>query len=69
MLKNKVVVYIIFIILFVGFWILFDYLTSTFIVRKDFELTWFSLSMPLAVSVVVGYFAFLKKNKNDSSPK
>lgn len=67
MIKNKVVLFILFVILCVGFWMLFEYLVQTFITRHGFQPSLVDLSTPLAVGVVVGYFSFLRKDKPDKS--
>ena len=61
-MKKKYVLFVLFIVLFVAFWNLFDFLYATFITRSGYkfgvsdDLVW-----PLFLSCFSGFFMFLRK--------
>ena len=62
MIKNKVAAFILFIILFLVFWNLVDYLYSTFITGSAYRFTALSdMGLPVVVAAVSGYILFLRK--------
>jgi len=65
MIKNKKAAFGLFVVLCLIFWNIMDYLYSTFITKSAFQFAAGSdLILPLVVSIVVGYFAFLRERKN-----
>ena len=62
MIKNKVAAFILFIILFLVFWNLVDYLYSIFITGSAYRFTALSdMGLPVVVAAVSGYILFLRK--------
>jgi len=62
MIKNKYAAFILFIIAFLAFWNLLDYLYSAFITRSSYQFAAGSdLVLPVVAAVVVGYILFLRK--------
>jgi len=65
MIKNKYAAYILFIIAFLAFWNLLDYLYSTFITGGSYHFTAGSdMGLPVVVAVAVGYILFLRKKSD-----
>ena len=67
-MKNKYVQFGLFIVLFLAFWNLFDYLYSILITHSEYRFGVISdLLIPFVVAVVMGAITFLrKKNTGDS---
>ena len=62
MIKNKYAAFILFIIAFLAFWNLLDYLYSTFITGSSYRFAAGSdMGLPAVAAVVVGYILFLRK--------
>ena len=62
MIKNKYVAYILFIVVFLIFWNLLDFLYVTFISRNAYQFAaGTDLGIPVAAAVVVGYLLFIRK--------
>ena len=65
MIKNKYVAFILFIIIFLAFWNLADYLYTTFITSGAYL---FSVGpdglLPAVVAIVSGYLLFMRKNSD-----
>ena len=64
MIKNRIVAFVLFMVIWVLFWNLLDFLYSKFITGNAFQFAAApDLGIPLAVAVVTGYFLFLRKDK------
>ncbi len=62
MIKNKYIAFGLFVVLFMAFWNLLDYLYSTFIAKSAYQFgAGIDLGLPIVVAIVAGYFAFLRK--------
>lgn len=59
--KNKYFTYALFIILFLIFWNLFDYLFKTFFAELTYQFNMNNLIIPFVVSIVIGYLIFIKE--------
>lgn len=61
-MKNKYVVCVLYVILFVAFWNLLDFLYSTFLTHSGYQLAaGTDLLIPLAAALVTGYLFFLRE--------
>ena len=66
MIKNKYVAFGLFVALFLALWQLLDFLYNTFITKIGYQFSpIIDLTIPLVVSVTIGYLLFLRKKKND----
>ena len=66
MIKNKYAAFGLFIVLFFVFWHLLDFLYNTFITKNGYQFSpIIDLTIPLIVSVTIGYLLFLRKKKSD----
>ena len=64
MIKNKYVAFGLFVVIFLSFWHLLDFLFNTFITGKGYQFSpAIDLVIPLAVSIAVGCVLFLIKKK------
>lgn len=59
--KNKYFTYALFIILFLIFWNLFDYLFKTFFAELTYQFNMNNLIIPFVISIVIGYLIFIKE--------
>ena len=65
MIKNKYVVFILFIIIFLAFWNLADYLYTTFITSGAYHFAAGTDGvLPAVVAIVSGYLLFMRKNSD-----
>ena len=65
MIKNKYVAFGLFVALFFAIWQLLDFLYNTFITKIGYQFSpIIDLTIPLVVSVTIGYLLFLRKKKN-----
>ena len=65
MIKNKYVAFGLFVVLFFAIWQLLDFLYNTFITKIGYQFSpIIDLTIPLVVSVTIGYLLFLRKKKN-----
>ena len=65
MIKNKYVAFILFIIIFLAFWNLADYLYTTFITSGAYHFAAGTDGvLPAAVAIVSGYLLFMRKNSD-----
>ena len=65
MIRNKYVAIVLFVIVFLAFWNLADYLYTTFITSGDYHFTALTDGIiPAAVAIVSGYFLFIRKNSD-----
>lgn len=66
MIKNKYVTFGLFVVLFFAFWNLLELLYNTFITKSGYQFSLIiDLTVPLVVSVTIGYLLFLRKKKSD----
>ena len=66
MIKNKYVAFGLFVALFFAIWQLLDFLYNTFITKIGYQFSpIIDLTIPLVVSVTIGYLLFLRKKKSD----
>ena len=66
MIKNKYLAFGLFVVLFFIFWHLLDYLYNTIITKNGYQFSpIIDLTIPLIVSVTIGYLLFLRKKKSD----
>ena len=64
MIKNKYVAFVLFVIVFMAFWNLADYLYTTFITNGAYHFTaGADGALPLALAIVSGYLLFVRKRK------
>lgn len=64
MIRNKYAAFVLFIIAFLAFWNLLDYLYSTFITGGAYRFAAGSdLGLPAVIAVVSGYILFLRKKR------
>ena len=62
MIKNKKTVFGLFVVLFLLFWNLLDFLYSTLVAGSSYQFAaGIDLVSPLAAAIVIGYFLFLRK--------
>ena len=65
MIKNKYIAFVLFVVVFLAFWNLADYLYTTFITRGAYC---FAAgrdgAVPVAAAIVSGYLLFLRKNSD-----
>ena len=65
MIKNNWAAFILFITAMLAAWNLLDYLYSTFITGSAYRFAASSdLGLPVVVAVIIGYFLFVKNNKD-----
>lgn len=65
MIKNKIVALCLFVAVWLVVWNIADYLYSAFITKGTYQFTaGMDLSIPLIVSVIVGYFVFFHEKKD-----
>ena len=65
MIKNKYVAFILFIIIFLAFWNLADYLYTTFITSGAYHFAAGTDGvLPAVVAMVSGYLLFMRKNSD-----
>ena len=63
MLKNKIIPFVLFVLLVIGFWNLADFLFTKLIVREQYQFqTVYDLLIPLTVGAVIGVFSFFRKD-------
>ncbi len=60
MIRNKYLAYALFILFFILFWSILQYLFN----RETYQLTVNNLIIPLVTGIIVGYFAFLNGHGN-----
>ena len=64
MIKSKYAAFCLFVVLFLLFWNLIDYLYTSFIAHGVYQLTaGADLITPLTVSILTGYLLYLRKGK------
>ena len=64
-MKNKYVLFGLFLVLFLVFWNLFDYLYATLITGSAYRFTaGTDLVLPVLIAVLNGYFLFLRKKSD-----
>ena len=62
MIKNRNVAFGLYVVLFVAFWNLLDFIYSVVIVKGSYSFSaGIDLGLPLLLAVLSGYFLFLKK--------
>lgn len=62
MIKNKYVAFGLFVVLFLAFWHLFDFLFNTFVTGKGYQFSpIIDLAVPLATAIAVGCLLFIRK--------
>ena len=65
MVKNKYVAFVLFVIIFMAFWNLADFLFTTFITSGEYHFAAGTDGViPAAVAVASGYFLFVRNNSN-----
>ena len=65
MIKNKYVAFVLFVIAFLAFWNLADYLYTTFITRGTYQFAaGTDGGVPAALAIVSGYLLFVRKNSD-----
>ena len=65
MVKNKYVAFALFVIVFLAFWNLADYLYTTFITNETYHFTaGVDGSLPAVLAIVSGYLLFLRKSSD-----
>ena len=63
MIKNKYVAFVLFVIVFLAFWNLADFLYTTFITNGAYHFTaGIDGALPVGVAIVSGYLLFVRKN-------
>ncbi|MBQ7060668.1 MAG: hypothetical protein IJM85_02675 [Clostridia bacterium] len=63
MLKNKIIPFVLFVLLVIGFWNLADFLFTKFIVREQYQFqTVYDLLIPLTVGAVIGAVTIFRKD-------
>ena len=66
MIKNKILGYILFIVIVIGFYNLFDYIYSEFITRSSYQFTVAAdIALPALVAAIIGYLLFLRKKEEN----
>ena len=62
MIKNKIVGYILFIVIVIGFFNLFDFIYSEFITKSGYQFSAAAdIALPALVAAIIGYLLFLRK--------
>ena len=62
MIKNRFLAFGLFIVCFVAFWNLIDFLYTTFISDSEYHFgVGLDLSLPIIVAIVIGFYLFLRK--------
>ena len=65
MVKNKYVAFVLFVVVFLAFWNLADYLYTTFITSGVYHFTaGTDGALPVGIAIVSGYLLFLRKNSD-----
>ena len=65
MIKNKYVAFVLFVIAFLAFWNLADYLYTTFITNGTYHFTaGADGALPVVSAIIPGYLLFLRKNSD-----
>ena len=65
MIKNKYVAFVLFVIAFLAFWNLADYLYTTFLTDGVYHFAaGTDGAIPVAAAIVSGYLLFLRKNSD-----
>lgn len=65
MIKNKYVAFVLFVIAFLAFWNLADYLYTTFITNGAYHFAAGSDgTLPVGIALVSGYLLFVRKNSD-----
>lgn len=65
MIKNKYVAFVLFVIVFMAFWNLADYLYTTFITSGAYHFTaGADGALPAVIAVVSGYLLFVRNNSD-----
>ena len=65
MVKNKYLVFILFVVAFLVFWNLADYLYTTFIVNGTYRfVAGTDGAVPVVVAIVLGYLLFVRKDSD-----
>ena len=65
MVKNKYVAFVLFVIAFLAFWNLADYLYTTFITNGAYHFAAGSDgALPVGIALVSGYLLFVRKNSD-----
>ena len=67
-MKKIIVLIALFIVLFIGFWNLFDFLYSTLITHSEYQFSVVSdLVLPLVIGAIMGCLLFLPKKSSGES--
>ena len=65
MIKNKYVAFVLFVVVFLAFWNLADYLYTTFITSGTYHFAaGTDGALPVGIAIVSGYLLFVKKNSD-----
>lgn len=65
MIKNKYAAFVLFVIVFLAFWNLADYLYTTFITKGVYHFAAITDgALPAVVAIVIGYLLFVRKNSD-----
>ncbi len=65
MVKNKYVAFVLYIIAFLAFWNLADYLYTTFLTGGAYHFTaGVDGALPVGIAIVSGYLLFVRKNSD-----
>ena len=63
MIKNKYVAFVLFVVVFLAFWNLADYLYTTFITSGTYHFAaGTDGALPVGIAIVSGYLLFVRKN-------
>ena len=61
MIKNRTVAFVIFVVLFMIFWNLLDFIWATLITKNPYRFSaGTDLGFPLVIALVIGYLLFLR---------
>ena len=65
MIKNKYVAFVLFVVIFLAFWNLADYLYTTFITSGTYHFAaGTDGALPVGIAIVSGYLLFVRKNSD-----
>jgi len=65
MIKNKYVAFVLFVVVFLAFWNLADYLYTTFITSGTYHFAaGTDGALPVGIAIVSGYLLFVRKNSD-----
>lgn len=65
MIKNKYAAFVLFVVVFLAFWNLVDYLYTTFITSGTYHFAaGTDGALPVGIAIVSGYLLFVRKNSD-----